>query len=170
MGAIRQEQAGFRSREESMGQVCSLIEALLRRARVCKPTYAAFIDFRKAFDTVPHGALLHCIDRAGVRGRCFSFVRALYSQPAFRVRIGHLFSDSISMQQGVRQGDPLSSILFNLYINSILDDLEVVKVLQYQLLVVLKKGELVGSLSRRSLCLLLTPAESGSIITSHEAW
>lgn len=127
-GAVRAEQAGFRTREECMAQVCTLAEVAQRRARLAKPTYAAFIDFRKAFDSVPHGALLHCIESAGVRGRCLSFVRALYTNPSFRVRVGHLLSDRVELQQGVRQGDPLSPILFNLFINSILDDMQGVPV------------------------------------------
>lgn len=111
-----------------MAQVCSLVEIAQRRARNASTTYCAFIDFQKAFDSVPHGALLHVIHSAGVRGRCFSFIRALYSDPNFRVRVGHLTSDSIQLQQGVRQGDPLSPILFNLFINSVLDSMQGVSV------------------------------------------
>ena len=126
--AIRLEQAGFLSREECMGQVCALVEAVQRRQKAGQVTYAAFIDFRKAFDTVPHGALLHVADKAGVRGRCLSFIRALYSSPSLQVRVGNKLTESIPLEQGVRQGDPLSPTLFSLFINSVLDGIAGVKV------------------------------------------
>lgn len=125
---IRPEQAGFLSREECMGHVCALVEAVQRRQKAGKVTYAAFIDFRKAFDTVPHGALLHVAEKAGVRGRCLSFIRALYSNPTLQVRVGDKATESIPLEQGVRQGDPLSPTLFSLFINSVLDGVKGVKV------------------------------------------
>jgi len=120
-GRIAREQAGFRSREECMGQVCALLEAAARRARAGKATWCAFIDFKAAFDMVPHGALLHMMDSAGVRGKALAFCAALYKEPTFRVRVGDTLSAVVALEQGVRQGDPLSPILFDLFINGIID-------------------------------------------------
>src|SRR4051812_11915511 len=63
------EQAGIRSREECAAQVIALYEIARRRQLCGLPTFAAFIDFRKAYDTVPHQALLKKLDGIGVRGK-----------------------------------------------------------------------------------------------------
>ncbi|KAH6580992.1 hypothetical protein BASA61_009316 [Batrachochytrium salamandrivorans] len=47
------EQAGFRKREECVGQVVSLVDIIQRRQNAGLNTHVLFIDIRKAFDTVP---------------------------------------------------------------------------------------------------------------------
>lgn len=54
---IRREQAGFRSSEECMAQVTALWEVLQRRKAGKHFSVAVFIDFKSAFDSVPHEAL-----------------------------------------------------------------------------------------------------------------
>jgi hypothetical protein len=84
------------------------------------PTLLAFVDFRKAFDCVPHSALLAKAEAKGVRGAALNFLKVVYEEPTFRVRVGEALTEPITMQQGTRQGDPLSPIMFNLYIDDIL--------------------------------------------------
>src|ERR1700744_2991515 len=67
-GRLRREQAGFRSREECLGQSVALYEILLRRKLQGKKTYTCFIDFKKAYDMVPHEALFLKLERIGVTG------------------------------------------------------------------------------------------------------
>ncbi|KAH6581538.1 hypothetical protein BASA60_002370 [Batrachochytrium salamandrivorans] len=47
--------------------------------------------------------------------------RQLYTSSSARARAGSLLSDPFPVQRGVRQGCPLSGLLFNLFINDILD-------------------------------------------------
>lgn len=51
------DQGGFRRHEEGMGQFLALAEVVRRRANMRKPTYVLYIDFQKAFPSVPHEAL-----------------------------------------------------------------------------------------------------------------
>ncbi|KAH6576990.1 hypothetical protein BASA62_001100 [Batrachochytrium salamandrivorans] len=86
------EQGGFRTREESTAQVCALMDILRRRQIADLNSHIAFIDISKAFDTVP----IHALS-------------------------GSLLSDPFPVQRGVRQGCPLSGLLFNVFINDVLD-------------------------------------------------
>ncbi|KAH9268449.1 hypothetical protein BASA83_009291 [Batrachochytrium salamandrivorans] len=115
------EQAGFRKREKCVGQVVSLVDIIQRRQNAGLNTHVLFIDIRKAFDTVPVGALLWKLQNMGFPRRTLAFLKALYTSSSARARAGSLLSDPFPVQRGVRQGCPLSGLLFNLFINDILD-------------------------------------------------
>ncbi|KAH9274485.1 hypothetical protein BASA83_003118 [Batrachochytrium salamandrivorans] len=113
--------AGFRKREECVGQVVSLVDIIQRRQNAGLNTHVLFIDIRKAFDTVPVGALLWKLQNMGFPRRTLAFLKALYTFSSARARAGSLLSDPFPVQRGVRQGCSLSGLLFNLFINDILD-------------------------------------------------
>lgn len=125
-GLLAREQAGFRSREECNGQVAALMEVLMRRCeRASKSneanmqTFLMFIDLSKAYDTVPHEGLLAKLHQLGVRGRMLAFIRALYESSEVRVRGDRGAGPTFKLERGVRQGCPMSCILFDIYINDL---------------------------------------------------
>ena len=79
--------------------------------------YAAFIDFKKAYDKVNRDTLLRSLNKHGIKGRIFSNIKALYSRVEYSIRTTNRTLDPISSNLGLKQGCPLSPILFNLYIN-----------------------------------------------------
>ncbi|KAH9272085.1 hypothetical protein BASA83_005674 [Batrachochytrium salamandrivorans] len=56
------EQAGFRKREECVGQVVSLVDIIQRRQNAGLNTHVLFIDIRKAFDQSPHCIHPHLLE------------------------------------------------------------------------------------------------------------
>ncbi|KAI5065330.1 hypothetical protein GOP47_0020025 [Adiantum capillus-veneris] len=115
-------QADFRTNEECIGQVACLKEIVKLRHKDEKPTYAAYIDFKKAYDTISHEALFLKLPVASLRGRALRFFQApLYRSTSVKVQHMEQLSDSIPVQWGVRQGCSRSPCLFNIYINDILD-------------------------------------------------
>ena len=114
------QQAGFRTREECLGHVCALYEIIRRRCNEDRRTYVAFIDFEKAYDTVPIEAMLRKLYLAGVSGRCLQFFRGLYANANVRVRTKCGLSERIRLLRGLRQGCNASPLLFDIFINDIL--------------------------------------------------
>jgi hypothetical protein len=113
------EQAGFRPHEECGAHVAALYEIAQRRSAAGLPLYLAFIDFRKAFDSVPHDLLLQQLSALGISGRFLNFVQAMYDVSSVRVRLGGVVSESVAFKRGIRQGCPLSPLLFNAFIDQI---------------------------------------------------
>jgi hypothetical protein len=118
---IRPEQAGFRSREECVGQTASLLEITTRRRTLGVRTYMAFIDFKKAYDMVPHEALFAKLEWAGFDGSFIAFLRSLYEDVRMNPRGT---SGTVPALRGLRQGCPMSPSLFNFFINDIFDPID----------------------------------------------
>ncbi|KAH9269934.1 hypothetical protein BASA83_007920 [Batrachochytrium salamandrivorans] len=80
--------------------------------------------FRKREEHSIQSPLVHCygsLQNMGFPRRTLAFLKALYTSSSARARAGSLLSDPFPVQRGVRQGCPLSGLLFNLFINDILD-------------------------------------------------
>jgi exonuclease III len=118
------EQAGFRTEEECIAQVIALWEVVQRRHVLGRKTFACFIDLKKAFDLVPHEALLAKLEQIGVRGKSLAFFRAIYKENYIRVRLPCGISPPVLLKRGVRQGCPASTMLFDIFINDILEEIK----------------------------------------------
>ncbi|KAB5588120.1 reverse transcriptase [Ceratobasidium theobromae] len=115
-------QSGFRRKEEAVAQFISIAEVIRRRGINNQTTFGVFIDFKKAFDKVHHEALYRLLDHIGVRGKALNFIKALYRNAKIKVRSGGLLSDPFGMARGNRQGCPMSPILFDIFVNFLLDE------------------------------------------------
>jgi len=60
-----------------------------------------FIDFKKAFDTVPHCRLLNKLFYYGVQGKFYNWIKVLSSQRQKRVVINGYDSKFMKVQSGV---------------------------------------------------------------------
>jgi len=115
------EQAGFRRAFSTIDHIfvlrCLIDGAKARKKRL----YCCFVDFRKAFDTVPRERLFRRLESLGVPPQMTWAIYALYEQVTGRARCPGGLSDPIASTIGVKQGCPLSPTLFGLYIDEISD-------------------------------------------------
>ena len=90
-------------------------EARHRRHRV----YCCFVDFRKAFDTIPRARLVRHLQELGYDSEVIWAVVTLYERVTGQVRIGTSWTPEIKSTMEVKQGCPLSLILFGLFIDEL---------------------------------------------------
>ncbi|KAL5510386.1 hypothetical protein EMCRGX_G005924 [Ephydatia muelleri] len=74
----------------------------------------SWLDLKDAYGSVPHQTLFTIMGLAGLNGLTMEIVRDFYSQTTTAVRTGKDRTDPITIKRGVKQGCPLSPILFNL--------------------------------------------------------
>ena len=117
---IRAEgQFGFRPRR-SCAQAALVLRATIERSRARKqPLYAAFVDFQKAYDTAPRHLLWAKLERAGLGGWCLQAVQALYADVPMRVRTEQGYTNTFQSLLGLKQGCPLSPMLFGLFVDDV---------------------------------------------------
>jgi hypothetical protein len=76
--------------------------------------WIASLDLEKAFDKVLHGSVFACLMEAHVQRDIIHVLWALYGKQTAYVQLnGKLRSRVFLLLRGVRQGDPLSPLLFN---------------------------------------------------------
>ena len=81
--------------------------------------FAAFIDFKKAYDTVNRSTLLNRLKEIGVSTKFLKAIKAIYENINYMIKTKHFTLEAISSNLGLKQGCPLSPLLFNLYINDL---------------------------------------------------
>jgi hypothetical protein len=116
----RPNQAGFRPGRGCVEQIFSLRLILEHRSRYQQPTVTCFVDFAAAFDSIHRPSLWRIMEADGFPPKLLSLIKSFYSHPGNRVLVNGELSDRFETRTGVRQGCPLSPILFNFVIDWIL--------------------------------------------------
>ena len=79
--------------------------------------YCAFIDYRKAFDSINRPLPWQKLLSYNINGKLFNVVKNMYDKAKSCVKIYHLYFNYCPCNIGVRQGDNISPLLFALFIN-----------------------------------------------------
>jgi hypothetical protein len=69
-----------------------------------------FVDFKKAYDSVRREVLYNILIEFGIP---MKLVRLIKNETYSKVRIGKHLSDNFPIQNGLKEGDALSPLLFN---------------------------------------------------------
>ena len=118
-GVRAEGQFGFRS-TRSCAQAALVLRTTIERHRARgQPLFAAFVDFQKAYDTVPRHLLWAKLERAGVEGWCLQAVQALYVDVPMCVRSPEGCTKVFQSLLGLKQDCPLSATLFGLFVDDL---------------------------------------------------
>ena len=86
-------------------------------------TDIVYLDFQKAFDTVPHKRLMVKLQANGISGVILNWINAFLNGRTQRVFVNGIASRKEAVISGVPQGSVLGPLLFMLYINDLPDTL-----------------------------------------------
>jgi hypothetical protein len=103
-GTLSDEQGGFRPKRGTPDQVFLLREVLASRKERGLPTFATYIDARKAYDTVWREDAYVRIYESGVRGKLWRQLQAMHSGLTRRVMHPLGMTDWFEVERGVAQG------------------------------------------------------------------
>ena len=82
------------------------------------------MDFRKAFDKVPHRRLLYKLSTYGIQGKVLQWIENFLKNRHQRVCVSGYVSDWTEVVSGIPQGSVLGALLFVIYINDLPDNIQ----------------------------------------------
>lgn len=121
---IGEAQGGFRKNRQTVDHLFVVSGVVQLRRIEGKKTWMAFLDLRKAYDSVWREGLWEKLKAYGVGDKFLRVCRELYSSVSARVRIGQTLSEAFRIACGLRQGCVLSPCLFSLFIMDLAGELE----------------------------------------------
>jgi len=120
-----EEQRGFRKGRSCTDAIFTVQQIIEKRKEHNLPLFLLFIDYEKAYDNVNRDNLWEMMDNK-IPHYLLNTIKCIYRNTKVRIKFDYGISVPICINKGVRQGCGLSPVLFNIYINKIIQEFKIV--------------------------------------------
>ena len=109
---ISHDQTGYLKQRSAM-QNLRLVQDIVEYCEYYDfPGILLFLDFKKAFDCVDHQFLFHLLHKFNFKESFIGWIKVMYKNAVGSVVNNGWVSQKFEINQGIRQGCPLSALLF----------------------------------------------------------
>jgi hypothetical protein len=118
------QQQGFQKYLGCLTASFNLQETILHNVEQGNNVYVSFLDSTKAFDTVWRNGLMLKLYELGIKGKIWSLINDCHQGTSSAIIVNQTQSRWFSVDKGVRQGGVLSTFLYLVFINDLINELE----------------------------------------------
>ena len=113
------EQAGFRQNHRTTDHIFLLRTIIKKYTSRNNVLFSCFVDISKAFDSIWRRALIENLSKIGINDPFLQVIKSIYNTTTNSLIYKESLTPTFISNMGVKQGDTLRTILFNLYINDL---------------------------------------------------
>jgi hypothetical protein len=118
-------QGGFRMGRSTIDQIFILRQVFQKAWEYDKELHVLFIDFQKAYDCIHRESVMKILKDFQFPNKLINLIMISVMETKVKVKVGDLISDHVLVKSGLRQGDALSPILFNLVLERVIREINV---------------------------------------------
>jgi sorting nexin-29 len=111
---------GFRKNRSTTNQIFTLRQILEKTEEFGIETHHLFIDFKSAYDTIKREQLYNAMSEFNIPSKLIRLTWMTMENTKSQVRIQSDLSDPITSKKGLRQGDSLACLVFNLALEKVI--------------------------------------------------
>jgi len=112
-------QCGFRKNRSPTNQIFTLRQILEKTKEFGIETHHLVTDFKSPYDTIKRGQLCNAMSEFNIPNKLIRLTWMTMENTQSQVRIQFDLSDLITITKGLRQGDSLACLLFNLALEKV---------------------------------------------------
>lgn len=117
---IGEYQSGFRRDRSTTDQLFCIRQVLEKGREFNVEMHHLFVDFKAAYDSVIREKLWSIMAEFGFPNKLIALTRLTLTHVKARVKIRNNLSETFETIDGLRQGDPLSTLLFNIVLEKVI--------------------------------------------------
>ena len=117
-------QCGFRKGRSTIEQLSVIGQIIEKKYEYRQNFWQLFIDFKKAYDSIHRESLYNIMDEVGIPKKLIGLTKMCMENTQYQIRVDNTLSEAFEVNSGLKQGDALSPLLFNLALEKTIREMQ----------------------------------------------